>query len=180
MARAAQGEILFYRQPVLSPGVYTMETAVHDALSGKSTVRLSTVEVRDVDPKAVAMSSLIAVQRSERVPEQERIAGSPLYVHDQLLYPNMGEPVSKELPFYFVVYPVEGAGAPTASLELLQNNQPLAQAPLELAKPDASGRIQQVSRLPLAALKPGAYELRVTVQQGASRATRQLLFRVAP
>jgi hypothetical protein len=120
------------------------------------------------------------VQRSERVPEQDRVAGSPLYVNDQLLYPNMGEPVSKELPFYFVVYPAEGAGPTEAALELLQNNQPLAQAPLELAKPDASGRIQQVSRLPLAALKPGAYELRVTVKQGASRTSRQLVFRVAP
>lgn len=180
MSHASQGQVLFYREPVLAPGVYTMEAAVYDTLSGKATVRLSTVEVRDVDPKTIAMSSIIAVHRSERVPENERIPGSPLYVDDQLLYPNMGEPVSKELPFYFIVYPAEGAGATEASLELLQNNQPLAQAPLQLAKPDAAGRIQQVSRLPIAALKPGAYELRVTVQQGASRTTRQLVFRVAP
>jgi hypothetical protein len=180
MASAAQGELLFYREPELEPGVYTMEAVVYDAFSGKATVRLSTIEVRALDPAAVAMSTVMAVHRTERVPEDQRVPGSPLYVDDRLLLPNMGEPVSKELPFYFVVYPAPGAGAAEASLELLQNNQSLAKAPLELAKPDASGRIQQVSRLPLSALKPGSYELRVTVKQGASQTSRQLVFRVAP
>jgi VWFA-related protein len=180
MPQASKGEVLFYREPVLPPGVYTMEAVVYDALSNRATVRLSTLEVRDVDPAAVAMSSVMAVHRTERVPEDQRVPGSPLYVDDRLLLPNMGEPVSKELPFYFVVYPVAGAGTTEASLELLQNNQSLAKAPLELAKPDANGRIQQVSRLPLEALKPGSYELRVTVKQGASQVSRQLVFRVAP
>jgi VWFA-related protein len=180
MAQASKGEVLFYREPVLPPGVYSMETVVYDALANKATVRLSTLEVRDVDPAAIALSSVIAVHRAERVPEDQRAPGSPLYVEDRLLLPNLGEPVSKELPFYFVVYPAAGGARPEAKLEVLQNNQLLVQAPLELAKEDDKGRIQQVGRLPLSALKPGSYELRVTVQQGASRATRQLLFRVAP
>ena len=45
LERAKQGEVIFYREPELPPGVYTMETVVYDAPSGKSSVRLSTVEV---------------------------------------------------------------------------------------------------------------------------------------
>ena len=37
--------MLFYREPELPPGVYTMETVVYDAPSGKSSVRFATVEV---------------------------------------------------------------------------------------------------------------------------------------
>ena len=36
--RARQGEVIFYRESELPAGVYTMETAVHDAPSGKSSV----------------------------------------------------------------------------------------------------------------------------------------------
>ncbi len=43
--KAKTGEVIFYREPDLPVGVYTMETVVHDAPSSKSSVRLSTVEV---------------------------------------------------------------------------------------------------------------------------------------
>ncbi len=45
LARAKAGEVIFYREPELPPGVYTMESVVHDAPSGKSSVRFSTLEV---------------------------------------------------------------------------------------------------------------------------------------
>jgi VWFA-related protein len=178
MPRAAQGDVLFYREPVLGVGVFSMEAAVYDALSGKASVRLATVEVPESAPEALAMSSVVAIKRAEKVPENERGDG-PLFVGGQLLYPNMGEPVSRELPFYFIVYPAVGAGEPRATLELFGSGQQLAKAPLELAKPDAAGRIRQVSRIPLEALKPGSYELRVTVEQGSQRTSRQLAFRIA-
>jgi VWFA-related protein len=181
--RAPAGDVLFYREPVLIPGVFTMEAVVHDALAGKSTVRVLTVDVPDLDPKALRLSSVVAIKRSEKMPANERVEG-PLYVGDQLLYPSMGEPLSKaavkELPFYFVVYPADGGGAPTATIELLNNGQLLAKAPLQLAAPDPTGHIKQVSRIPIEALTAGAYELKVSVQQGSQTASRALSFRVAP
>ena len=54
------------------PGVYTMETVVHDAPSGKSSVRFSTVEVPAVDPARLRMSSLMIVKRGEKVAAKER------------------------------------------------------------------------------------------------------------
>jgi VWFA-related protein len=182
MSRASQGEVLFYREPVLGSGVYSMEAVVYDALSRKATVRVATVEIPAVDPAALRLSSVMAIKRSEKVPESERVPGSPLYVGDQLLYPNMGEPLSKasakELGFYFVVYPSANGGDVSATLELRGNGQQLARAPLTLAKPDATGRITQVSRIPVEALAPGTYELLVSVEQGLHRASRTLSFRV--
>lgn len=184
--RATQGDVLFYREPVLFPGVFTMETVVYDALSSKATVRVQTVDVPAMNPKSLRLSSIIAVRRSEKVPEADRIQGSPLYVGDQLLYPSMGEPFSKasmkELPFYFVAYPAEGAAASDmkATLEILSNGVPVAQAPLQLATADSSGRIAEVSRIPLTSLQPGNYQLRVTLKQGTQVASRDLMFKVTP
>lgn len=182
LERAKFGEVVFYREPILGPGVYTMETVVHDALSGKATVRFNTVDVPETDASALRVSSLVAVRRAEKVPEAERIPGSPLYVGDQLLTPNLGEPLSKaaaqELPFYFIVYPGAGQGETSATLAILSSGTLLAEAPLQLAAPDARGRITQVSRIPLGSLPPGTYELRVSVKQGSRAAVQGLTFRL--
>ena len=136
--RAKQGEVLFYREPELPPGVYTMETVVYDAPSGKSSVRFSTVEVPQSRAGALRMSSLVLVKRGEKVADKDRRADNPLLVKDVVLYPNLGEPVSKaakELGFYFTVYPAAGAPAPAAAIQLLLNGKLVAQVP-----DDAAGR----------------------------------------
>ena len=111
IARAKQGEVIFYREPELPAGVYTMETVVYDAPSAKSSVRLSTVEVPAANAAGLRMSSLVIVKRGEKVPEKDRRADNPLLVNDVVLYPNLGDPISKaakELGFYFAVYPAAG------------------------------------------------------------------------
>jgi hypothetical protein len=182
MARATQGDVLFYRQPEMLPGVYTMETVVYDALSAKATVRVSTVDVQDLDPGKPRLSSLVLVRGSEKL--SDRPAGHPLIVGDRILRPIVGEPLSKanakELTFYFVAYPAVGAGAGEATVELLSNAQAIATAPLQLDAPDANGRIPHISRLPLDSVAPGTYELRVRLRQGTSTAVRTLPFRVVP
>jgi VWFA-related protein len=182
IARAKQGEVIFYREPELPVGVYTMETVVYDAPSGKSSVRLSTVEVPKTDGGSLRMSSLVLVNRGEKVPEKDRRTGNPLLVKDVILYPNLGEPVSKtsnEVGFYFAVYPAQGAPAPESMIELLQDGRRVAQLPMPLAASDASGRIQQVGRLPLGQLAPGTYELRAVVKQGNDRMFRSTMLRIA-
>src|SRR5439155_1973091 len=90
VARATQGEVLFYREPELPFGVYTMETVVYDTPSGKSSVRLSTVEVPKTDAGKLRMSSLMLVNRVEKLPEKDRRSDNPLLVKDTILYPNLG------------------------------------------------------------------------------------------
>jgi VWFA-related protein len=178
LERAKQGEVLFYREPELPPGVYTMETVVFDAPSGKSSVRISTVEIPRLDSGMLRMSSLVLVKRGETVPEKDRRADNPLLVNDVVLYPNLGEPVSKgakEVGFYFAAYPVNGGPAPESFIELLQDGKPVAQLPMALGAVDASGRIQQVGRLPLDQLPAGTYDLRAVVKQGSEQVFRSTM-----
>jgi VWFA-related protein len=177
---AKNSDVLFYREPELPPGVYTMETIVYDRPTSKASVRYATVEVPKVDPTKLRMSSLVIVKRGEKVGADEPRTG-PLFVKDVLLYPNLGENISqatKEVGFFFTVYP-GAAGTPEAVLELIQNGQPLAQVPLPLDAPDASGRIQQVGRLPVDALAPGTYELRAIVKQGSEQVVRSTTLHIA-
>jgi VWFA-related protein len=181
LERAKQGEVIFYREPELPPGVYTMETVVYDAPSGKSSVRLSTVEVPKADPDALRMSSLVVVKRTEKITEKERRPDNPLLVKDVILYPNLGEAVSKsmkEVGFYFAAYPSKEPAAPESALELLEDGKPLAQVPIALGPVDASGRIQQVGRLPIDQLPPGTYELRAVVKQGGAQVSRSTMLRI--
>jgi VWFA-related protein len=167
--RAKQGEVIFYREPELASGVYSMETVVYDAPSGKASVRYSTVELPKPDPTKLAMSSLVLVKRGEKISEKDRRPDNPLLVNDLVLYPTLGESISKsakEVGFYFAVYPAPKEAAPVAAIELLQNGNAVAQIPLPLGAADPKGRIQAVGRLPIDSLAPATYELRAIVKQG--------------
>jgi VWFA-related protein len=183
LERAKEGEIIFYREPQLEPGVYRMEVVAYDALAGTASVRYSTVEKPRTPPDQLRMSSLVLIRRGEKVPESDRLPGSPLYVGDTLVYPNLGTAlkhgVDKELPFYFTAYLPQTGGDASATLELLHNAKALAKVPLQLDQPDAERRIQQISRIPVESLEPGTYELRVTVRQGATAVSHTAPFRVA-
>ena len=176
-----RGDILFFRQPDLPPGTYTLESVVHDALGKKAGVATSSFVVPPVKPGALVASSLLIVRRSEKLPAGEKTADNPLYFGDLLLYPNLGEPLRKStdktLSFFLTVDPAPG-GAPTATLEILQKGQSLAQLPMELSKPDATGRIAHAGQLPLASFPPGQYVLRTTVSQGAQKEARDATFTV--
>jgi VWFA-related protein len=179
--RAKQGDILFYRESELPPGVYGMETIVYDAPSGKSSVRFSTIEVPKHADAALRISSLVTIKRGEKMAEKDRPAGSPFLVKDVVLYPNLGEPVSKaskEMGFYFAVYPASGGEALSSAIELMLDGKTVAQIPMPLADADANGRIQQVGRLPLAQLAPGIYELRAIVSQGSTTVARTTMVRI--
>lgn len=178
---AKNSDVIFYREPELAPGIYTMEAIVYDGPTSKASVRYATVEVPKVDPAKLRMSSLVIVKRSEKVGADEPKTG-PLFVKDVLLYPNLGEDISKgnkEVGFFFTVYPGTAGTKPEAVLELIQNGQPLAQVPLPLDAPDASGRIQQVGRLPVDALAPGTYQLRAIVKQGSEQVFRSATLHIA-
>ena len=178
---AKNSEVLFYREPELPPGLYTMETIVYDHPSGKASVRYATVDVPKVDPAKLRMSSFVIVKRAEKVGENEPKDG-PLFVKNVLVYPNLGDEISKaaekELGFFFTIYPGAAKAAPVAALELLQNGKLLAQLPLQLDAPDASGRIQELGRLPISELPAGTYELRGVAKQGAEQVYGSAMVRI--
>ncbi len=184
LAAARRGEILFYKEPVLAPGVYTMEAAVHDGEGRRSGVRIATIEVPQGGGTGPRLSSVVIVRRSERVRTETAAPGEralpprhPLQVGDLLLYPSTGEPVSrsmdKDLAFYFVLYGAPGQRAASeAHLELRRSGQVVSDVPLPLPAADAAGRVTLVARLPLEPLAPGLYELGVRIGEGAAALSR--------
>ena len=177
---ARRGEILFYRELDLEPGIYTVESIAVDAIARQGSARITTLTVPRSSAGASAMSSLILVNRVEETndaPRTPTASRPPLYVGRTLLYPNLGEAISKtatkELPFYFALY---GNSAPgTVRVQLLRNGQPLAEAPVPL-EPAAGSRLQHVGRLPVSTLPPGTYELRVIVKDQRGELSRAAFF----
>ncbi|MEP6916938.1 MAG: VWA domain-containing protein [Acidobacteriota bacterium] len=170
---AKNGEILFYREAELPPGVYTMESIVFDATGAQGSARVATLTVPAAERAGFEMSSLILVSKVEEVsdaPAADSKVIAPLYVGKQLLYPNLGEAIptsaASELPFYFTLYgDVTGA---KASAQLLSNGRPIAEAPVALS-PSTGPRVQHIGRLPIGALPAGTYELRIRVTDGIGR-----------
>ena len=98
---AKKGDILFYREPDLPPGVYTMESIVFDGIAEHGSARVATLTVPAAEASSLGMSSLVLVSRVEEVsdpPSTGTKAIAPLYVGHRLLYPNLGEVIRNPPP----------------------------------------------------------------------------------
>ena len=109
---ARQGDIIFYRELDLDPGVYTIEI---DRLRRRRAARQRARHDADRSgrrrPRGPAMSSLVLVNRVEETADAPASAASrpPLYVgqHAALSEPRasrISKAAVKELPFYFTLY----------------------------------------------------------------------------
>lgn len=170
-----RGDVLFFRQPTVPPGTYTLEYVIHDAMTSRASAGTMPVIVPDPLKDQPRVSSLLIVRRTERVPAGERDVTNPLYHGDLLLYPNLGEPIAKReiraLSFAFSVIP--GAAPARAALTLSQGERAVGEVTLTLGTPGADGRIQHVGQLPLASLPAGDYTLSVTVTAPGFSETRR-------
>ncbi|HEX8147544.1 MAG TPA: VWA domain-containing protein [Pyrinomonadaceae bacterium] len=183
---AKRGTILFYRETQLDPGRYTVSSIVFDATDGRASAREGALEVPAADESRLRLSSIVLIKSAEQAAAADRQSRNPFHFGELLLYPNMGEPVrkaaSKNLAFFVTVYPPRGAAAPPAKLkiEITQNGRTLGQSSNDLPAPDADGRVQYASAVPIDKYAPGDYELKVTVQDGRDTATRSEKFTIAP
>jgi hypothetical protein len=129
------------------------------------------------------MSSVVLVGKAEQVTEAKEVsAGNPLYTGNLLFYPSGGEPFSRaadrQLTAFYTIYPGAGFGTPDVHLELQRNGRSITTVPVALGPRDGQGRIQQVSRIPLAPLSAGTYELRIHVRDAKTTLARSTFFQV--
>lgn len=181
---ARQGKVLFYRETQLDPGRYTVSAIVYDATNGRASANERALEVPAADESRLRLSSIVLIKGAEQTAAGR--GTTPFNFGEVLLYPNMGEPVrkaaSKNLAFFVTIYPPRGAAAPPSKLklEITQNGRTVGQSSNDLPAPDADGRVQYASAVPLDKYAPGDYELRVTVQDGRDTVTRSEKFTIAP
>lgn len=186
MDAAKNSEILFYRETELPPGRYTVEAAVHDALANTTSVRAGSVEVPDADETKLRLSSVAIVKRGEQLKAADKNPNNPFQIGEALFYPNLGEPLrkaaTKQMAFFFTAYLPKGdTAAPKMLLEIMAGSRALAQLQADLPVPDAAGRVQYASALPLDKFPPGKYDLKITVRDAAGAAvSRSTAFTVEP
>lgn len=182
---AKRGKILFYRETQLDPGRYTVSSIVYDATNGRASANEGTLEVAAADEARLRLSSIVLIKSAEQAAVADKQAPNPFHFGELLLYPNMGEPVrksvSKNLAFFVTIYPPRGAAsAAKLKIEITQNGRTLGQSSNDLPAPDADGRIQYATAVPLDKYAPGDYELKITVQDARDTVTRAEKFTIAP
>lgn len=182
---ARRGKILFYRETELKPGRYTLASVVHDATNGRASINTSVLVVPSANESNLRLSSIVLIKSAEQLTASDKQASNPFRFGDVLIYPNMDEPLrkatSKNLAFFVTVYPSRGA-ASTAKLliEITQKGRTLGQTSYDLPAPDAQGRIQYASAVPIEKFGPGDYELKVAVQEAQTKVTRSEKFTITP
>jgi hypothetical protein len=175
LAQVKSGALLFFRTPELQAGKYDVSSVVYDAVGSKASVAASTVTVPTAE--SVTVGDLFLVSRFEKIAATDTaMANHPLVANGLLLYPSFGEPLSKakkpELDLALPLVINAGEKVPTATLQVLQGGQKLAEIPMPLDKPGADGRLLQVTRLPSAAIPAGTYEFKVVVFVGNNKVER--------
>ncbi|MEO5823884.1 MAG: VWA domain-containing protein [Vicinamibacteraceae bacterium] len=179
---ARQGDVLFYRQPMLDPGRYTIDYALYDELSGQAGTGAQPLAVPAREPSALAVSDLILVDHAEAVPEDQKDPRNPLYLGSTLIYPNLGTPVRRSQRGSLVFFYTARAGKRplTGRVELAEGGHVLATRSLAVPPADDTGLVQHANELPLDEIGAGSYELRVSVSDGKDTVSRTTSFVLAP
>ena len=124
------------------------------------------------------------VKSGEHLSSANKQASRLFRFNEVLLYPNLGEPLSKsedkELTLFLTAYAPGDTSATKLSLEIAQGGRTVGQLSYDLPAADQNGRIQYASAIPLDKFQPGDYELKVSVQNAKSRATNSTRFTINP
>ena len=181
LAAMRNSGISFTHPVTLTPGRYTVETAVIDHEAQKASTSITAFE--STEAKGVGISSIMLVQRLEPVKGAADPA-DPFQIQAdatqaRLVVPELApilNPSAKPAT-YFVVYPDKTiADKPKIQVEFLVGGQVLAKQMAELPPPDATGAIPMVVG---AAMKPGDCELRITAIQGDSTSVQSVKYKIA-
>jgi VWFA-related protein len=181
---AKRTEVRFYRETHLPPGSYSLEAVAYDVFADAAGGVRASLEVPPAVSGRLRASSLMVVRNAEKLPADAGVESRPLQYHDVLLYPNLGRPLRREagqeLTFFVTAWPAHERPGVSASVEVVRDGRKVATTPPARLLPDALGRIQLASSVPMASFKPGAYELRVTLSDGRDAETRTTAFPVSP
>lgn len=183
LTEARNTAINFAQETQLPAGTYQVEAAAFDALSNQLSLARNELEITAFAENQIRLSSIGIIKQLTQVPKEQKLY-SPFLFGNVLLYPNLGSPYSKaakQMPFYFTIYLAKGSTfTPQLTVELAQNDVPLATVPLQVPPPNTSGKIPYLGNLPLESLAPGEYDLRVTVRDDKGSATKVTKFILIP
>jgi VWFA-related protein len=160
----------------LSPGHYTVETAVVDQEGNRASTNVFQIESREQPGPDVSDVMLV---RGVHTLDRPADAADPFEVSGKRAQPFVSTTLpAGALPYiYFVVYPPEETQQ-TATLrtQFLKSGKVLSTQQSVLPQPDSSGAIPMALQ-PIA--YPGDYEVRITVELAGRSVERSLQYRIA-
>ena len=179
---ARQGDVLFYRQPTLEAGRYTIDYALYDELSGQAGTGSLPIVVPSHESSALAMSDVVLVDHAEAVPADQKDPRNPLYLGATLIYPNLGTPIVRSRRGSLVFFYTARAGTRplTGRVELVQDGRVIATRVLTVPSADDTGLVQHANELPLDEIGAGPYDLRVSLSDGRDTVSRTAAFVLRP
>ena len=179
---ARKEQLLFYRETQLPAGSYTVEMIAYDEPTGKTSIRESSLDIAALDETRPRLSSVSVLKRAERLTPEEQKRDQPFHFSELIVYPNLGEGISKkagQLAFFVTVWTPKGSTA-NLTFVILKNGRSIGKSSAQLPAPDEQGRIKYASSFSLDDFQPGTYELQVIVSDGKNSATRSTNFTLAP
>ncbi len=158
----------------LAPGAYTLESALRDETTGRTSTRKSPFTVDPVAP-GLGISSLSLVRE---VLSAESVFDQALRVGDKAVVPAADGVVqggkASTASIFFSVYPKAGSAAPIGlQLEVVRDGKIIVRGPVKLPASDKKA-VAQILSVDVSRLTSGPYDLKLLAQQGEGRAEEHL------
>lgn len=178
---------MYNRITLLTPGQYTLEAVARDSSTGKASAARIPFEIPASSDESLRISSVVMSRGvNPLTEEQKKQPAHPLYLEGQAYFvPNVEQSFSlardKNLLVHFDVYVAKGS---TSKIEVtvtfLKGGAVFTRADGALPDADPTGRIAYSTSFGTGNFPPGEYDLRVTVSDGARRASSIAHFKMEP
>ena len=164
----------------LPPGTYTLESVLMDRNSNRLGARKTPLTVAASSDK-LSISDVVVVRRTDAIKDSQ--STDAFYFPGGKVVPTLNATLKggpgNVLPFYFSVYPDQGAKDPaTLTMSFYKEGQYLGAAQAPLPQVQADGRIPYIANLPADKFTPGAYEIHIGVTQGNSKVEEKVDFKI--
>ena len=178
--KAQSDLVTMQRHFVADPGDYLLEAAILDRISGKASAQRLQFSIPS-QAAGPSLSDVTLVQRMDPLPS-ELYEGEPLRYGSERVVPSLSSRVAhgaKDISFFFVVHPDPKSSEPARlEMEVLKNNETIAQVPLQLRKTDEGASVPYLASIQSGALPSGEYEVIERLSQAGNTTERAVTFRI--
>jgi VWFA-related protein len=173
--------ITLQRHFMTSPGQYTMDVAILDQLSGKSSAKRIPFEIPS--PAAgtgPALSDMVLVRKMDAF-DEEADPTEPLKYEKAKVTPNLLGLVphdAKQVSMFVILHPdPKATDPPILEMQVIRNGKPGRKVPLPLKKATKVEAVPYLATFPNS-LAPGFYQVKATLTQDGKIAEQSIAFTV--
>jgi VWFA-related protein len=172
--------ITMQRHFTADPGEYIMEAAVLDRYSSKTGAQRIQLEIPG-EPTGPSLSDVAIVHHMEPLPADADSTETLRYGSSKVVPSLSGDMPhgTKNISFFFMVHPDPTTGEqPRLEMEVLKNNEQIAQLPLQIRKTTGPAAIPYLASVQAGSLSSGNYEVIERLTQNGMTTERSIPFRI--